>query len=62
MQKRTKDSEKVGWEKGREKARMQGQEAGEARMEVRGAKAVERQGRNKQALWEPTKEEKAHRA
>ena len=56
MQKRAKDSEKVGWEKDRENARRQGREAREARMAVRGAKAVERQGRNKQALREPNKE------
>jgi hypothetical protein len=56
MQKRAKDREKVGWEKDRENARRQGREAREARMAVRGAKAVERQGRNKQALREPNKE------
>ena len=58
MQKRAKDSEKVGWEKDRENARRQGREAREARMAVRGAKAVERQGKNKHALWEPAKETK----
>ncbi len=26
-----------------------------ARMEIKGAKAVERQGKNKQVLWEPSK-------
>ena len=58
MQKGAQDSEKVGWEKGRGNARRQGREAREARMAVRGAKAVERQGKNKQALWEPSRKTK----
>ena len=57
MQKRAKDSEKVGWEKDRENARRQGRETREARMAVRGAKAVERQGKTEKALWEPNKDE-----
>ena len=52
------DSEKVGRKQGRENARRQGREAREARTEIRGAKAVERQGKNKQALWEPSKKTK----
>ena len=58
MQKGAKDSEKVGWKKGRENARRQGREAREARMGIREAKADERQGKNKQALWEPSKKTK----
>ncbi len=51
-----KRSEKVGWKKGRENARRQGREV--ARMEIREAKAVERQGKNEKALWEPSKKTK----
>jgi hypothetical protein len=58
MQRGAQDSEKVGRKKGRENARRQGRETREARMEVRGAKAVERQGKNKQVLRGPTKETK----
>jgi hypothetical protein len=52
IQKGAIDSEKVGRKQSRENARRQGREARGARMAVRGAKAVERQGKNKQALWE----------
>ncbi len=52
------DSEKFGRKQDRGKAKRQCREAREARMEVRGAKAVERQGKNKQALWEPSKKTK----
>ncbi len=62
MQRGAQDSEKVGRKQSRENARRQGREAREARMEIRGAKAVERQGKNKQALWEPSPKNKDHRA
>ncbi len=58
MQKGAKDCAKVGRKQSREKARRQGREAREARMAVRGAKAVERQGKTEKALWEPNKETK----
>ena len=57
MQKGAQDSEKVRRKQGRENARRQGREAREARMAVRGAKAVERQGKTEKALWEPNKDE-----
>ncbi len=50
MQKGAQDSEKVERKQGREKPRRQGREAREARMEIREAKAVERQGKNKHSL------------
>ncbi len=63
MQKGAQDCEKVGRKQGRENARRQGREAREARMAVREAKAVERQGKTEKALsqrslWEPSKQTK----